>query len=141
MRNSITSSTSDEIQSNDLIADFSTNNSNALSEEPTGSSLESSHNSFFAVTSNFEGAPGDGLISAGWKTVDARQNAQGDGSPFELGTNAQVGTSHSSHANNWGDASSESNIVGETGQSLTIAGSFASASNLSTPSANGIALA
>jgi len=160
MRNSITSSTSDEIQSNDSIADFSTNNSNALSEEPTGSSLESSHNSFFAVTSNLEGAPSDtihasinevnlvsgatgtyGLINAGLETVDAHQNAQGDGSPFELETNAQVGTSHGSHANNWGDASSESNIVGETGQSLTIAGSFASASNLSTASANGIALA
>ena len=98
MRNSTTSSTSDGIPSKGLIADFSTTiNSNASSDDFTGSSLESSHSSFLAATSNVEGTPSDnlhvsidaadvgsattgtyGLTTA--ETVDTHQEAQGNGS-------------------------------------------------------------
>ena len=161
MRNSTTSSTSDGIPSKGLIADFSTTiNSNASSDEFTGSSLESSHSSFLAATSNIEGTPSDnlhvsideadvgsattgtyGLTTADSETVDTHQEAQGNGSAVELETNAQFGTSQSSQASDWGGTSSGSNIVGDNGQSLTIAGTFANAANLSTVSANGVALA
>ena len=159
MRNSTTSSTSDGIPSKGLIADFSTTiNSNASSDDFTGSSLKSSHSSFLAATSNVEGTPSDnlhvsidaadvgsattgtyGLTTA--ETVDTHQEAQGNGSAVELETNGHLGTSQSSQASDWGGTSSESNIVGDNGQSLTIAGTFANAANLSTVSANGVALA
>ena len=144
-----------------LIADFSTTiNSSASSDEFTGSSLESSHSSFLAATSNIEGALSDnlhvsiveadvgsattgtyGLTPADSETVDTHQEAQGNGSAFEFETNAQFGTSQSSQANDWGGTSSGSYIVGDNGQSSTIAGTFANSANLSTVGANGVALA
>ena len=109
MRNSTTSSTSDGILSKGLIADFSTTiNSSASSDEFTGSSLESSHSSFLAATSNIEGALSDNLhvsiveadvgsattgtygLTPAAETVDTHQEAQGNGSAFEFETNAPI---------------------------------------------------
>jgi hypothetical protein len=153
MRNFITSSASDEIQSKSSTGDFSTISSNGLFDELTASSPESSHAGFVGATSNSEAAPSDVFhdfsdagdpgsdttaISGVTSTVDAHQNSEGNGSPFEFELSQ---SSQSSQGNNSGDSFSGTNIVSATGQPLTIAGSFPSASDLSTASANGVALA
>jgi hypothetical protein len=164
MRNSITSSTSDEIQSSDqiqskvLILDTSTANANALFNDVSGSS-DSPHGDMVGAF-NLEATPSDasvvqtneanlgltttatgGLTSVGTETVEAHQAEEANGSPFESALNAHVGSSQGSQASSWGSFFSEASVVNETGQSLTIAGSFATAANFATPGANGVALA
>jgi hypothetical protein len=165
MRNSRTSSTSDEIQSSDqiqskiLIGDHLSTNADADFNDVAGSFIDSPHSGFVAAF-NVEATPGDawvvqtnfadlgltptgpdGLTPAGTETVDANQTAGGNGSLFEFALNAHVGSSQGGQAGNWGDSFSEASIANETGQSLTIAGSFATASNFGTAGANGVALA
>jgi hypothetical protein len=154
MRNFITSSTADEIQSKSSIVDFSTTSSNALFDEPTGSSPQSSHTVVVEATSSFEAASSDVLYDlsseadpgseltaiselghAGTLTAEAHQSSQGTGSPFEFELNEP-----SQSSQGLGGSFSEANIS-ETGQSLTIAGSIPSAANLSPASTNGVALA
>src|SRR5580692_9055693 len=106
MRNSITSSTSDEIQSSDqiqskvLILDTSTANANALFNDVSGSS-DSPHGDMVGAF-NLEATPSDasvvqtneanlgltttatgGLTSVGTETVEAHQAEEANGSPFE----------------------------------------------------------
>jgi hypothetical protein len=167
MRNSITSSTSDEIQSSaqiqstTLAVEPSTTNANVFNDA-AGSFLDLPHGGFVGA-SHFEATPSDasivqtneadlglaptgpdGLTAAGTEAteaVDAHQGGDGNGSLFEFALNAHVGSSPDGQASNWGGSFSEANVANESGQSLTIAGSLATVSNFGTAGANGIALA
>jgi hypothetical protein len=162
MRNAKTSSTSDEIQSSDqiqskiLIGDHPSSNANGDFNDASVPFLDDLH-SGFVDASNFETTPSDasvvrtnetdlglaptgpdGLTRAG---TDAHQAGEGNGSLSEFAPNAHIGSSQGSQAGNWSDSFSEASVASETAQSLTIAGSFATAANFATPESNGVALA
>src|ERR1700722_19214776 len=162
MRNAKTSSTSEEIQSSDqiqskiLIGDHSSSNANGDFNDASVPFLDDLHTGFVDA-SNFETIPSDasvvrtneadlglaptgadGLTPAG---TDALQAGEGNGSLSEFAPNAHIGSSQGSQAGNWDGSFSEASVASEPGQSLTIAGSFATAANFATPGANGVALA
>src|SRR3984957_19467078 len=162
MRNAKTSSTSEEIQSSDqiqskiLIGDHSLSNANGNFNDASVPFLDDLHGGFVDA-SNFEATPSDasvvrtnaadlglaptgpdGLTPAG---TDALQAGEGNGSLSEFAPNAHIGSSQGSQAGNWDGSFSEASVASEPGQSLTIAGSFATAANFATPGANGVALA
>jgi hypothetical protein len=156
MKNSIALSISDEALSKSLIVDVSTTDPSAL-DESTGSSFESSHNDFWnasggTVRDGFldltiesdlgpDNAATNDLTLDGSQAVGATEGAQGNGSPYEFELHGQAGPTQSGAVNTWVGSFFEPNFVTETGQSFTIADSFVGVANLSTASANGVALA
>ena len=158
MRNAITSSAADEIHSN-IFVDVSTTTPTSLLDNVTEPSVDSSHSGFvcavnlelassdacFAQTNDADRGPSTtathGLVPDDIQAVNGPQGEEVNGPSFKAELKAHAEFSQSGQANVWGGASPEPNNVGDNGQSLAIAGSFASASNLSMASANGVALA